>query len=305
MPQPRKSLLLGWLAADTDGLMSTAGAYSTSATGVLNDDSTVNRKIRFRRIIQPVLIRGASLLACLVLWQLASANKWNFFVNFENVPPPTAVCAAAFNLVQSLKFQSHLTSSIGRVFAGFSCATVLAIAIGLAAGRSRFASNILMPPLELLRPIPAVAWIPLAVLMFPNPEESMVYITFVGAFYPILLNTIHGVASVDPKLTFASLTLGASPLRVFSEVIIPGAMPSMVTGLSIGMGNAWFSLVTAEMVAGQFGIGYYTWESYTLQKYPDIVLGMITIGVLGMLSSVLVKRIASCFMPWAKLESDR
>jgi NitT/TauT family transport system permease protein len=226
-------------------------------------------------------------------------------VNFENVPAPTTVCAAAVNLVQSPKFQNHLTSSIGRVFAGFGCATVLAIGIGLAVGRFRFASNIVMPPLELLRPIPAVAWIPLAVLMFPNPEESMVYITFIGAFYPILLNTIHGVASVDPKLTFASLTLGASPLRVFSEVVIPGAMPSIVTGLSIGMGNAWFSLVTAEMVAGQFGIGYYTWESYTLQKYPDIVLGMITIGVLGMLSSTLVKRIARRFMPWAKVEGNR
>ena len=178
---------------------------------------------------------------------------------------------------------------------------MLAIAIGLAVGRSRLAANVLMPPLELLRPIPAVAWIPLAVLMFPNPEESMVYITFVGAFYPVLLNTIQGVSSVDPKLTFAALTLGASRLRVFSEVIVPGAMPSIVTGLSIGMGNAWFSLVTAEMVAGQFGIGYYTWESYTLQNYQDIVLGMITIGLLGMLSSVLIKRIAWQFMPWARL----
>jgi NitT/TauT family transport system permease protein len=283
--------------------MSTAGAYPTTATGVL--ESTVNRKIKLRRVIQPMLIRGASLITCLVLWQLASANKWNLIVNFENVPAPTAVCAAAGNLVQSPKFQTHLVSSIGRVFAGFGSATMLAIGIGMAVGRSRLASNVLMPSLELLRPIPAVAWIPLAVLMFPNPEESMVYITFVGAFYPILLNTIQGVASIDPKLTFASLTLGAPRLRVFSEVIVPGAMPSIVTGLSIGMGNAWFSLVTAEMVAGQFGIGYYTWESYTLQKYPDIVLGMITIGILGMLSSWLIRRIAWHFLPWAKLEGNR
>ena len=283
--------------------MSTAEAYPTTATGVL-EEGTVNRK-KLRRVIQPMLIRCASLITCLVLWQLASANQWNFIVNFENVPAPTVVCAAAVNLVQSPKFQSHLVSSIGRVFAGFGSATMLAIAIGLAVGRSRLASSVLMPPLELLRPIPAVAWIPLAVLMFPNPEESMVYITFIGAFYPILLNTIHGVASIDPKLTFASLTLGAPRLRVFSEVIVPGAMPSIVTGLSIGMGNAWFSLVTAEMVAGQFGIGYYTWESYTLQKYPDIVLGMITIGVLGMLSSLLIKRIAWHFLPWAKLGGNR
>src|SRR5260370_25157100 len=173
------------------------------------------------------------------------------------------------------------------------------------AGRSKLLSNLLMPPLELLRPIPAVAWIPLAVLMFPNPEESMVYITFVGSFYPILLNTIHGVGAVDPNLIFASLTLGASRLRVFSDVIVPGALPAIVTGLSIGMGNSWFSLVTAEMVAGQFCTGYYSWESYTLQKYPNIVLGMITIGLLGMLSSLLIKRIAWHFLPWAKLGGDR
>jgi NitT/TauT family transport system permease protein len=221
-------------------------------------------------------------------------------VNFENVPSPVAVYQAGIQLVSSAKFQGHLLSSIARVFSGFGCAAILAIAIGLGIGRSKLLSDLLMPPLELLRPIPAVAWIPLAVLMFPNPEESMIYITFVGAFYPILLNTIHGVRSVDSNLIFASLTLGANRLRVFSDVIVPAALPAIVTGLSIGMGNSWFSLVTAEMVAGQFGIGYYTWESYTLQKYPNIVLGMIAIGLLGMLSSLLIKRIAWLFMPWAK-----
>ena len=260
---------------------------------------------RNKRSYIPVVVRGASLLACIVLWHVASTNKWNGIVNFENVPSPATVCQAAIQLVNSPKFQNHLLSSIARVFLGFGCATVLAITIGLGVGRSKFLGDLLMPPLELLRPIPAVAWIPLAVLMFPNSEESMVYITFVGAFYPILLNTIHGVSSVDPNLIFASLTLGANRLRVFSDVIIPAALPAIVTGLSIGMGNSWFSLVTAEMVAGQFGIGYYTWESYTLQKYPNIVLGMIAIGLLGMVSSLLIKRVAWFFMPWAKLGTNR
>lgn len=261
--------------------------------------------VRNKWPFMPVVIRGASLLACIVLWHLASTNKWNGIVNFENVPSPAAVFQAAIQLVSLPKFQNHLLSSITRVFLGFGCGALLAVAIGLGVGRSKLLYNLLMPPLELLRPIPAVAWIPLAVLMFPNPEESMVYIVFVGAFYPILLNTIHGVNSVDPNLIFASLTLGASQLRVFTEVIVPAALPAIVTGLSIGMGNAWFSLVTAEMVAGQFGIGYYTWESYTLQNYSNIVLGMITIGLLGMLSSLLIKQTAWLFMPWAKLGVSR
>jgi len=279
-------------------------------TPLVSNSPTLAQQIRparvgKRRSFLPIVIRGTSLLGCIVLWHVATTNKWNGIVNFENVPSPEAVCQAAVQLVGSAKFQNHLLSSIARVFSGFGCAAVLAVAIGLGVGRSKCLSDLLMPPLELLRPIPAVAWIPLAVLMFPNPEESMVYITFVGAFYPILLNTVHGVSSVDANLIFASLTLGANRLRVFSDVIVPAALPAIVTGLSIGMGNSWFSLVTAEMVAGQFGIGYYTWESYTLQKYPDIVLGMITIGLLGMLSSLLVKRIAWFFMPWAKLGANK
>ncbi len=98
------------------------------------------------------------------------------------------------------------------------------------------------------------------------------------------------------------MTLGAKPLDVFREVILPGALPAIVTGLSIGMGTSWFSLVTAEMISGQFGIGYYTWEAYTLQKYPNIVLGMISIGILGMGSSFAVRWVGRRFMPWFEPE---
>ncbi|HEU4581824.1 MAG TPA: ABC transporter permease subunit [Polyangiaceae bacterium] len=120
----------------------------------------------------------------------------------------------------------------------------------------------------------------------------------------ILLNTVHGVEGIDPRLVHASLTLGARPLDVFREVILPGALPSIVTGLSIGMGTSWFSLVTAEMISGQYGIGYYTWEAYTLQNYPNIVLGMVGIGILGMGSAWLVKWSGRRFMPWFQPEAN-
>lgn len=113
-----------------------------------------------------------------------------------------------------------------------------------------------------------------------------------------MLSTVHGVEGVDRRLVLASLSLGAGPLDVFREVILPGALPSIVTGLSIGMGTSWFSLVTAEMISGQYGIGYYTWEAYTLQKYPSIVLGMIAIGVLGMGSSFVIRVSGRRLMPW-------
>jgi NitT/TauT family transport system permease protein len=174
----------------------------------------------------------------------------------------------------------------------------ISICLGLAIGRARIAEDLLMPPLELLRPIPAVAWIPLAILMFPSAEVSMIFITFTGAIFPILLNTIHGVESIDRRLVNSARSLGAGRAAILREVIVPGALPSIVTGLSIGMGTSWFCLITAEMISGQFGIGYYTWEAFTLQNYADIVLGMLLIGILGMSSSVLVNALGRLAMPW-------
>ena len=121
-------------------------------------------------------------------------------------------------------------SGVKRIFAGFGLAALLAVTLGLFAGRSRLIADIFMSPLEVLRPIPAVAWIPLAILMFVSPEGSMIFITFIGAFFPILLSTIHGVARIDRRLIFAAMTLGASPVAVFLEVILPGALPAIVTG---------------------------------------------------------------------------
>lgn len=252
------------------------------------------------RFARSWVLRIASIIVCLWLWQQASTQGWHTIIQFQNVPAPTEVVQATQRILQSPKVLGHVVNSLRRIFLGFSLAAVLAVGSGLVIGRFRLASDALMPPLEILRPIPAVAWIPLAILMFTSPEGSMVYITFIGAFFPILLNTIHGVQGLDRRLIFASMTLGAGPITVFREVILPGALPSIVTGLSIGMGTSWFSLVTAEMISGQFGIGYYTWEAYTLQNYPDIVVGMIAIGVLGMLSSWLIKQAGAWCMPWLR-----
>src|SRR5690606_16987125 len=186
-----------------------------------------------------------------------------------------------------IKLADHLGSSLARVFSGYLAAAIAGVLLGLAIGRSKWAEDSLLPPLEVLRPIPAVAWIPLAILMFPSSEASMIYITFVGALFPILLNTIHGVEQVDARLIASPRSLGTRQFALFREVILPSAAPAIVTGLSIGMGTCWFCLVTAEMISGQFGIGYYTWESYTLQNYANIIVGMLLIGFLGMGSSVL------------------
>jgi NitT/TauT family transport system permease protein len=270
----------------------------TEAAPVPSERARLNR-----REAGHLLRRASSIALCILLWHLASTRHVDLgVITFQNVPSPEEVLAAARELLESRKMLSHLTASMSRVFSGFLGAAVVGIGLGLMIGRSRFAADALLPPLEMLRPIPAVAWIPLSILMFPSSELSMIFITFTGALFPILLNTVHGVEAVDARLIASARSLGSGRRAIFTEVILPAAAPSIFTGLSIGMGTAWFCLVTAEMIAGQFGIGYYTWASYTIQNYSDIVVGMLLIGLLGMGSSVLVKKLGNILMPWHTLE---
>lgn len=251
-------------------------------------------------------IRAASIGACLGLWQFAATAHLNLgAVTFRNVPPPTEVAEAAVVLLRSPKLMAHLGSSLARVFAGYGAAALLGIALGIAIGRSRAASDLLLPPLELLRPIPAVAWIPLSILIFTSSEVSMIFITFIGALFPIILNTVHGVANVDQRLIASARSLGGNRLAILQEIVLPGAAPAIVTGLAIGMGTSWFCLVTAEMISGQFGIGYYTWEAYTLQNYADIVVGMLVIGLMGMGSSWALTSLGRVLMPWHRPSAAR
>jgi NitT/TauT family transport system permease protein len=165
-------------------------------------------------------------------------------------------------------------------------------------GKYRVVRDLFMPAIEVFRPIPAIAWVPMSIMLWPNNEASIVYITFIGAFFPILLNTVHGVHSMDGVLIRAGRCLGANEVQLFWNVILPGSLPHIFTGLAVGMGVAWVSLIAAEMISGQYGVGYFTWEAYSLVNYPGIVLGMITIGVLGLLCSGAIRMVGSLTMPW-------
>jgi NitT/TauT family transport system permease protein len=260
---------------------------------------TRNARARGGLPLRRLALRGAALALALLAWHLLASARLDLgVVTFRNVPTPVEAARAAWALIQSPKLAAHLGASLARVLSGFLAALAAGVALGLVIGRSRTAADLLLPPLEVLRPIPAVAWIPLAILMFPSSELSMAFITFTGALFPILLSTIHGVEGVNPRLVAAARSLGAGRGAILREVIVPGAAPSIITGAAIGMGTAWFCLVTAEMISGQYGIGYFTWESYTLQNYDDIVVGMLLIGLLGMGSSLAVRRLGALATPW-------
>lgn len=247
------------------------------------------------------LLLGALSLATLVLaWHFAVKYRVDAYVRFTNIPAPLAVWEDAQALFGNARFQRHILLSLQRIFSGFAIATVLGVALGMALGRSKLARELVFPALEVLRPIPAIAWVPISIMLWPTNEVSIVFITFLGAFFPILLNTMQGVQAIDPVLVRAAQSLGATRRAMFLEVILPGALPHVFTGLALGMGVAWVSLIAAEMISGQFGIGYFTWEAYSLVHYSEIVLGMIVIGVLGLLCSGLIRFVGRSVMPWAR-----
>ncbi|ESR27423.1 ABC transporter permease [Lutibaculum baratangense] len=236
----------------------------------------------------------------IVLWHLATTHSVDFYVNFANVPPPVQVLDALIRHLQDLRFYVHIQVSVQRIATGFLLATLLGVLLGTLMGRSRLGRALFYPYIEVLRPIPAVAWIPLAILMWPTDEASIVYITFLGALFPIVINTMHGVEQAPEVLVRAAKSLGASRMQIFWHVIFPSALPSITTGLAVGMGVSWFSLLAGEIISGQYGIGYFTWNAYSLINYPDIIVGMLVTGALGTISTYLVRLGARPLLKWQR-----
>jgi NitT/TauT family transport system permease protein len=246
----------------------------------------------------PVLLGACSLGAVLLFWHLATTYRWDFYIRFTNLPTPMDVLTQLSVALESHKFVTNVGISLRRIALGFAAATLLAVGLGLLIGRYKLTRQLLFPAFEALRPIPAIAWVPISIMLWPDNEVSIVFITFIGAFFPILLNTVSGVQAVDAVLLRAGQCLGAREPQVMWHIVLPGAAPQIFTGLAVGMGVAWVSLIAAEMISGQFGIGYFTWEAYSLISYADIVLGMITIGVLGLGCSWLIRFTGKLLLPW-------
>jgi|TARA_B110000259_G_scaffold19450_1_gene20475 NitT/TauT family transport system permease protein len=280
----------------TDGTSSDKPNSVTKASMEKPQPSLIERLSALQ--LQSFFIGSLSLASGIVLWYLATEFNFNYFINFENVPSPQKVAGAFMIHLADPEFYIHISVSIRRILIAYTIAVVLGVAIGVIVGRSKLARAAVLPYIEIIRPIPAVAWIPLAILMWPTEESSIVYITFLGALFPIILNTLHGVEQTPDVLVRAARSLGASKFAVFWHVVLPAALPSIAAGLAIGMGISWFSLLAGEIISGQYGIGYFTWDAYSLINYPDIVVGMLVIGGLGTLSTYLIKLAMKPALRW-------
>jgi ABC-type nitrate/sulfonate/bicarbonate transport system permease component len=236
-------------------------------------------------------------------WYL-SVEVWKL-PRFREMPGITAVYKEwispdpAFGLsLHTAEYYKHIVVSVWRVTKAFILATLLGVPLGLFLGWSRKFREYVFPVFETLRPIPILAWVPLSIVIFIATESAVVYLTFLASFFATALNTMLGVQSIDESCVRAAYCLGANRRQVFRHIVIPGAMPFIFTGLQISVGVSWFSLVAAEIVSGQHGLGYVINTAYTNVTYPTIVIGMITLGFVGYTTSALVRIVGNRLMQW-------
>lgn len=243
-------------------------------------------------------IRIASPLAAAGLWQLLTVTDARIWLRFDRLPSLDEIAAEFAAQLGTRVYYLDLLQSLIRILTGFGIAAVAGVTVGVLIGRSRRAGDVLTPLLEAVRPIPAIALVPIAILLFPTDEQGIVFITCTAAFFPIMVSTRHAVRALPTLWEDAVRTLGGTRRHVLVNVVLPGVLPGVFGGLSIGMGVSWICVISAEMISGDFGVGYRTWQAYTLVDYPATVVGMITIGALGWLTSALIELVGRRATRW-------
>ncbi|MFC7966986.1 ABC transporter permease [Streptomyces cinereoruber] len=251
------------------------------------------------------LVRIASPLAALGLWQLLTSLDVNLWLRFEQFPTVVEVASAFADRVGTEAYRQDLGHSLRRITVGFLLAAVLGVAAGTAVARSRWAADVLGPLVEVVRPVPAIALVPVAILLLPTNEQGIVFITCAAALFPVLVSTRHAVRALSPVWEEAVLTMGGSRARVLFSVVLPGALPGIFGGLSVGIGVSWICVISAEMISGEYGVGYRTWQDYTVVDYPGVFVGMATIGALGWLTSTAVEMLGRRVTSWLPRPAER
>lgn len=244
------------------------------------------------------LVRIASVITAVAAWQFLTTNDIRLWVRFDTLPTVTEIVRAFRTQLGAETFYLDLGQSLIRILSGFGLAAAIGVTTGVALGRSRWFADIFGPLTELARPIPAIAIVPVAILMFPDDEAGIVFITFIAAFFPVMVSTRHAVRALPTLWEDSVRTLGGSRWDVLWRVVLPGSLPGVFGGLSVGIGVAWICVVSAEMISGRLGVGYRTWQAYTIVDYPGVFVGIITIGALGYGTSAAVELIGRRVTRW-------
>ena len=244
-------------------------------------------------------VRRLGLVAVLLLvWHYVSTSVLDETARVL-LPPPMAIFSAAWELIVSGDLWHHLGDSLKREAVAFLWATI-AIPLGIAMGWWKAVDEQFDPLMEVLRPIPPLAWIPLSILWFGIGDTQNQFIIFLGIFFPILLNTITGVRGVEPNLVRAARCLGASEWAILSRVVLRAALPQIITGIRIGLGVGWMALVAAELVGASSGLGFLINDARTILRTDYIIVGMATIGIVGLMIDAAIREVMRRVLPWSR-----
>ena len=231
------------------------------------------------------------------LWQLLASMGW---INPVLLPSPLQLVAAAYELMADGILWKHTLASLNRVVTGFLLAAVTGIAFGVALGWSEVLADIVRPLVESVRPIPPIAWTPIAILWFGVGDAPSYFLVFIGAVFPVFVNTFSAVRNIDRVQINAALCLGAKPSLLIRDILIPASLPVIFPGLRIALGVGWMCVVAAELIAAQSGLGYMIQQNRVLLQTQNVVTGMITIGVIGFAMSALMELAEKRLLPWTE-----
>jgi len=250
-----------------------------------------------------------AILVFLVLWEIGAQFKSWFGVMVPfigKVAPPSAVVVRWLEVGQWAGYWESWYLSTGRVFLGFVVAQVIGIPFGLAMAVNKYFRGMFFPPFEILRPIPPLAWVPASIIFWPTTELSIMFVTFLGAFYTIVINVLGGARSIDIQYLRAAQSMGASQWDLFRKIILPGTLPSIFIGAAVGMGITWEVVLAGEMISGGGqqgggGLGFFIWSSYMGGVMDQVIVGMISIGLAAYISSSLIRYVGYLAMPWRRM----
>lgn len=242
------------------------------------------------------LSRVMSISLLLAGWEAAYALG---LLKTTLLPPPHMVATTLWHLLCSGQLLIDAFTSLWRVFVGFSLAAIIGITLGIGVTLSRTMHQMLTPLLELIRPIPPVAFIPIAILWFGIGNAPAYFLVTLGAFFPIFTNTRIGISQVGQGHREAALCLGAGRWLLLTDVLLPGSLPYLIGGLRTGLGTAWFCVIVAEMVGAQSGLGYMIQLSRLTLQSEQVLAGMVVIGLLGLSMNYIMRIIQRAFLPWS------
>ncbi|MFT3956098.1 MAG: aliphatic sulfonate ABC transporter permease SsuC [Piscinibacter sp.] len=228
-------------------------------------------------------------------WEIASRVGW---LSSRVLPEPWAVATAFWTLLASGELWHHVAVSSGRALAGLAIGGGLGLLLGLLTGTFRLAETLLDTSFQMVRNIPALALIPLVILWFGIDESAKLFLVAVGVFFPIYLNTFHGIRSVDKGLIEMARSYGLTGWQLYRHVILPGALPSVLVGLRFSLGLMWVLLIVAETISAQAGIGYLTMNAREFLQTDVVLVGILLYALLGKLADVLAKGLERWWLRW-------